>query len=593
MRSKSTMKVNPLASAGIGLRQMFARYPAAILCCCLLLLMGGNLFSNAWRETLTNDELVHIPSGYQYLVAGNFRLNPEHPPLVKMWACLPLLVVRPRVYLQPDGADQEFARFTVLASIEFWQTNQLRFQTISFWSRAPMVLLTLALGVLIFVYGRQLFGARAAVLAVALFSLEPTMLAHGWIVHTDVAAAFGYLLFFFTLQAYYRASTFPRALCVGLATGFALLTKFSLVILIPIFFLALAYLVVRASGFGVSRRRCVLQACLAFAAVLLLLNAAYYFQHPALARPEANFIAGTAPTPLAAERIFTWLRLLSKAFPTYYLFGLYTVFVHNHFGHPTSLLGQYSSFGWWYYFPVAFALKTSLPFLMLSVGAIGWALWAGIIGREKRLILLLVALAIYLGVSMASSINIGVRHIAPVFPLLFLLSGACLDRLLKCSRVRVARVLVVVLLGWMLVDGVRAYPDYLAFTNPLAFGKPAWALLSDSNVEWGQNIGELARYLDARGETNLVGSLSGGWATPPMYGIKLLDFAPPDLQSSSTKYVAIGAGFLNGTSVPPGLKDANGVELSEEQRRNYFAKYRSLRPEKVFGNSIYLYRKPE
>jgi len=587
------MKVNPLASAGIGLRQMFARYPAAILCCCLLLLMGGNLFSNAWRETLTNDELVHIPSGYQYLVAGNFRLNPEHPPLVKMWACLPLLVVRPGVYLQPDGADQEFARFTVLASIEFWQTNQLRFQTISFWSRAPMVLLTLALGVLIFVYGRQLFGARAAVLAVALFSLEPTMLAHGWIVHTDVAAAFGYLLFFFTLQAYYRASTFPRALCVGLATGFALLTKFSLVILIPIFFLALAYLVVRASGFGVSRRRCVLQACLAFAAVLLLLNAAYYFQHPALARPEANFIAGTAPTPLAAERIFTWLRLLSKAFPTYYLFGLYTVFVHNHFGHPTSLLGQYSSFGWWYYFPVAFALKTSLPFLMLSVGAIGWALWAGIIGREKRLILLLVALAIYLGVSMASSINIGVRHIAPVFPLLFLLSGACLDRLLKCSRVRVARVLVVVLLGWMLVDGVRAYPDYLAFTNPLAFGKPAWALLSDSNVEWGQNIGELARYLDARGETNLVGSLSGGWATPPMYGIKLLDFAPPDLQSSSTKYVAIGAGFLNGTSVPPGLKDANGVELSEEQRRNYFAKYRSLRPEKVFGNSIYLYRKPE
>jgi 4-amino-4-deoxy-L-arabinose transferase-like glycosyltransferase len=428
---------------------------------------------------------------------------------------------------------------------------------------------------------------------VALFSLEPTMLAHGWIVHTDVAAAFGYLLFFFSLQAYYRASTFPRALCVGLATGFALLTKFSLVILIPIFFLALAYLVVRASGFGVSRRRCVLQACLAFAAMLLLLNAAYYFQHPALARPEANFIAGTAPTPLAAERIFTWLRLLSKAFPTYYLFGLYTVFVHNHFGHPTSLLGQYSSFGWWYYFPVAFALKTSLPFLMLSVGAIGWALWAGIIGREKRLILLLVALAIYLGVSMASSINIGVRHIAPVFPLLFLLSGACLDRLLKCSRVRVARVLVVVLLGWMLVDGVRAYPDYLAFTNPLAFGKPAWALLSDSNVEWGQNIGELARYLDARGETNLVGSLSGGWATPPMYGIKLLDFAPPDLQSSSTKYVAIGAGFLNGTSVPPGLKDANGVELSEEQRRNYFAKYRSLRPEKVFGNSIYLYRKPE
>ena len=145
----------------------------------------------------------------------------------------------------------------------------------------------------------------------------------------------------------------------------------------------------------------------------------------------------------------------------------------------------------------------------------------------------------------------------------------------------------------MLVDSVRAYPNYLAFTNQLTFGKPAWALLSDSNVEWGQNIGELARYLNARGETNLVGSLSGGWATPPMYGVKLLDFAPRDLESANTKYVAIGAGFLNGSSVPPGLKDANGVELSEDQRRNYFSKYRTLLPEKVFGNSIYLYRKAE
>jgi hypothetical protein len=145
----------------------------------------------------------------------------------------------------------------------------------------------------------------------------------------------------------------------------------------------------------------------------------------------------------------------------------------------------------------------------------------------------------------------------------------------------------------MLVDVARVRPDYLSFTNALTFGRPGWQLLSDSNVEWGQDIGELAQYLKARGELNLVGSLSAGWATPPMYGIKLLDFAPADLRSSSTKYVAIGAGFLNGASVPPGLKDANGVELSDGQRRNYFEKYRTLKPEKVFGNSIYLYRKPE
>jgi 4-amino-4-deoxy-L-arabinose transferase-like glycosyltransferase len=581
------MRVNP----SINLRQIFTRHSATILCSCLLLLMAGNLLSNAWRASLTNDELVHIPSGYQYLRTGNFRLNPEHPPLIKMWASLPLLVVNPRVYLEPDGADQQFARFTVLASIEFWQRNQLRFHAIAFWSRVPMVLLTLALGVLIYVYGRQLFGARAALLAVALFSFEPTMLAHGWIVHTDIAAAFGYLFFFFTLHGYLRVSTLHRALWLGVATGVALLIKFSMVILIPMLAIALVYLVVKGPSFVVSRRTVILHACLMLAVVVLLLNAAYYFQHPALANPESKFIVDTAPTPLAAALITESLRLLSKVLPTYYLFGLYTVFVHNHLGHPTSLLGQASVFGWWYYFPVAFALKTSLPFLLLSVVAAGWALYTCVMDRDKRFVPLLVGLALYLAVSMNSSINIGVRHIAPVFPFLFLLGGACLDRILKWSQGRLARGLVAIVLGWMLVDCIRTYPHYLAFTNTLTFGKPGWALLADSNVEWGQDIGELAKYLQARGETSLVGALSAGWATPPMYGIKVLDFAPPDLQSSSTKYVAIGAGFLNGASVPAGFKDENGVELSDEQRRNYFAKYRSLAPEKVFGNSIYLYRK--
>jgi 4-amino-4-deoxy-L-arabinose transferase-like glycosyltransferase len=554
--------------------------------------MGANLLSVAARKSLTNDELVHIPSGYQYLVNGNFNLNPEHPPLVKMWASIPLLVVRPEVHRLTPAADEDFAQFTVNASIDFWKTNQNHFKAISFWSRVPMVLLTLALGALIFIYGRRLFGARAAIFAVALFSLEPTMLAHGRIVHTDVAAALGYLLFFFTLHAYFRAPTFSRALCFGLATGLALLTKFSLVILVPIFVAALGYAIWKAHRLESSGGKVALQAGLASLAVLILINAAYYFQHPALTRSQTSWIAGTATTPLISATLISAIRVLSKIFPTDYLFGLYAVFVHNHFGHPTSLLGHYSNFGWWYYFPVAFALKTSLPFLILAVVALCWAVWVAF-KREKRTILLLAAVALYMAVSMSSNIDIGVRHIAPVFPLFFLLGGSFLDWLLKTARSKVATVLVVVLLGWMFAVAIRAYPDYLSYTSPLTFGKPGWQLLNDSNIEWGEDIGELARYLHSHGETKLVGALSGSWVTPAMYGIQLLDFAPPDLKSSPTRYVAVGAGFLNGATVPTGLRDANGVELSEEQRRNYFAKYRTLRPEKVFGNSIYLYCKAE
>ena len=573
-------------------RRFVSRYKAESLCLCLLLVMGANLLSIAWRETVTNDELVHIPAGYHYIAAGDFSLNPEHPPLVKMWACLPLLIVRPKVYQLAERGNEDFAKFTVDASLEFWQMNQRRYHAIVFWSRVPVVLLTLALGVLIFVYGRQLFGTRAAMLSLAMFTLEPTMLAHGWIVHTDIAAALGYLLFLFALQAYYRKPTITYALFFSLVTAFALLTKFSLMILAPIFFGAFGLMILRAKRFASSRGRAALQALLASAVLCVLINAAYFFKHPQLPPAETNWITQTATT-LSPAHIVGWIGAFSKVLPTYYLFGNYTVLVHNHFGHPASLLGRYSNFGWWYYFPTAFALKTSLPFLLVSAGAVVWGLWSVLVKREQKVIPLLVAMLIYVLVSMSSNINIGVRHIAPLFPFLFLLGGAWLDRVWQRTRSRVPLIVVGILLSWMLVDCVRTYPHYLSFTNSLTFGKPDWQLLSDSNVEWGQDIGALAQYLHQRGETELVGSLSGGWAAAELCDIRLLDFAPPDLQAAGTRYVAIGAGFLNGSTVPAGLKDAHGVELTEEQRRNYFANYRTMAPEKVFGNSIYLYRAKE
>jgi len=186
-------------------REIVRRRPA-VLAACLLLLMAANLLSVAARKSITNDEVVHIPAGYQYLVRGNFRLNAEHPPLVKMWACLPLLIVRPRLYPLTEPVYEDFGQLTMRASLDFWNLNRDRFRTIVFLSRVPMVLLTLALGGLIFIYARRFFGERAAILSLALFSLDPTMLAHGRIVHTDIAAALGGPLFLFALQTYLPCS---------------------------------------------------------------------------------------------------------------------------------------------------------------------------------------------------------------------------------------------------------------------------------------------------------------------------------------------------------------------------------------------------
>lgn len=561
--------------------------PPGLLCAIILLVMGANLFSLIQRKSITNDEIVHIPAGYHYLYAGNFHLNPEHPPLAKMWASLPLLVLRPEVDLIDSASTESFARLSELSAIEFWRLNQERARTIGLWSRVPMIVLTIGLGILIFIFGKQLFGARAALFAVALFSIEPTMLAHGKIVHTDIAAAFGYLFFIFAMYRYYRNRTWSNALWFGLVTGVALLTKFSLVVLAPVFIGVLAYMVWKPQK--QSRRRMLGQASIALFTLLFIVNAAYLFKRT---QPEqASLNSFISAVPQSADRILAAIKIGSIIVPTPYLFGLSTVFIHNHDGHSASLLGQQRQFGWWYYFPIAFALKTTLPFLILSVLALCWAAMMVAFDKDRKVTLLFIAVVFYLAMSMTGNINIGIRHIAPIFPPLFLITGAFADRMLKSKRAsRAAALALVFLFGWMIFETVRVYPDYLSFTNQLSFGKPGWQLLSDSNVEWGEDIGSLAAYLHQQGETELVGSISGGWAVPQMYGIKLLDRAPANPESSGTRYVVLGAGFLNGSSLTPVYQDADGNELAGEALHNYFARYRTLEPEMVFGNSIYLYR---
>lgn len=178
------------------------KHGAELLSAGLLTVMSLQMLAVISRKCITTDEIVHIPAGYYHLVAGDFELNNEHPPLVKMWAALPLLFVQPDEPPAPNTEDENFMERTYGFHARFWQANKGRFESVTFWPRVMMIPITLALGVLIFVFARKLFGDTAAVISVGLYVLEPTVLAHGHIVHTDVPAALVYLLFFFALYQY-------------------------------------------------------------------------------------------------------------------------------------------------------------------------------------------------------------------------------------------------------------------------------------------------------------------------------------------------------------------------------------------------------
>jgi hypothetical protein len=187
--------------------------------------------------------------------------------------------------------------------------------------------------------------------------------------------------------------------------------------------------------------------------------------------------------------------------------------------------------------------------------------------------------------------DIGVRYYLPGYIFLFILSAGFLEGLLRKQTSRSKRLaylsVVVISISWMCVETVRAYPNYMPYMNQLASSRPDWWYLSDSNVEWGDDVKELAAYLRARGETRVQAMLLGGFATLDLYGVTYEDALPPP-EESPPRYTAIGASFLNGSTVP--FYQVDGKRISEEARVNTFDSFRHRTPEAVIGGSIYLYR---
>src|SRR5215213_10957155 len=188
---------------------------AGVLCVALLALMGAQMLAVVRQKSITVDEWVLIPAGLYHISEGDFRPVNEHPPVAKVLGAAPLLVAGAKPPPAAPGA-QGYEHFLGKFD-EFWDANVWRLDQLSFWARVPLIALTLLLGALVFVFARRHWGPRAALFAVALYSLEPTVLAHGRVVQTDVPSALALLLFSFALYAYLRAPTARGGVLTGLA----------------------------------------------------------------------------------------------------------------------------------------------------------------------------------------------------------------------------------------------------------------------------------------------------------------------------------------------------------------------------------------
>jgi 4-amino-4-deoxy-L-arabinose transferase-like glycosyltransferase len=539
------------------------------------------------RKSISTDEVVHIPAGYYHLVNGDFQFLNQHPPVSMMIGALPLLFMQPGELSEAEW--QKIPRddaFVFAVSQRFWTPNDSFYRAVSFWTRVPMIAFTMIFGIVIFLFARRLFGERAGVIALALFTLEPTVLAHGPLVHTDMTSAFALLLLAYAVYIYVTGPSLRRAIYLGAATGLAPLMKFSMVAVAPLAVFGVAALLIFAARLRLTRRAAFTQAAAIVFVSLLVINAGYYFNHRSFTEADNQWIVASFPT--RASLFLSSAHLLRYIVPTDFLLGTYWQIWHSVVGHDGSIFGQQGRFGWWYYFPAAFALKTTIPFVLTSIAAICWGLWRIVKRRDWTPAFVLVPFLLFTALVMESTINIGVRFYLPAYPFLFIMSGALLARV---SRTRTHKLLgpaiVAVVLGWCAVEVVRTYPNYIPYMNQLAYSHPHWWYLSDSNVEWGDSMPELASYLHARGETKVRAAMLGAWPLG-RYGIDFIDALEPATQQPGTKYTAIGASFLNGSTVPLG-PPGSGRE-TEAQRVNYFEEYRHRTPEAIIGNSIYVFR---
>jgi 4-amino-4-deoxy-L-arabinose transferase-like glycosyltransferase len=533
----------------------------------LLVLFAGELFVSVERQSLSWDEGDHIFAGYEAWRAADFGVNPEHPPLVKELAALPLLAMHLKAPSPKGLASFKDEAYFDGRDLIFENGGEAGAERIVLRARMAAALLSLLLALLVFLAGREMFGDAAGLFAMTLVVFEPNLIAHGAYVTTDMGVS---CFLFASIYAFYRYSKAPtagRLLLLGVAAGLTLAAKHSGVLLAPIA-AAIAAIEIAWPG-SVTRKTMTLRMALAFVAgtvvAVPVLWATYGFRYSA--RPGGGHMEPSLAEyakPLHGVEPWIYVHLAKgRLLPESYLFGLVDIRRLSTLSQsfPTYIFGQVQAHGVAYYFPAAFVIKSTLAFLVLILVVI-FAVVTGRLRARREVVFLTVPPLVYLLIATATGLNIGARHILPMYAFLAVLIGGAVSALARADR-RWAYA-VGVLLAWHAVSSMRAFPVTLAYSNEL-WGGPSqtYRYLTDSNVDWGQQLLDVKRYLDKRGVKDCW---FGYFATPVIrpsdYGIpcKLLPTAdslwmhtqidaPPQVQGT----VLVSVGTLSGYEFGSGV----------------------------------------
>jgi hypothetical protein len=409
----------------------------------LVAIATARIVSNDWPLSHTLDETIHFGGGMEWLWAGTYEWDASHPPLARL---------TPAILASLAGARLVPAVNPIDESMKIWGHGEHYDKMLAISRAGILPLFWLACAVL-FLWTRRIAGGTAAVAAVAVFTTIPPVLAHAGLITTDMAAtaftAAGALMSLLWAERPTRG----RTVLFGIVLGLGVLAKFSVPVFLPGIWLL--WLLWKRPSLAEIRVR-IVPALTALAIGCFVLWAGYRFS-----------LDGLVPAP----RFWAGLGMLLK---------------HNHDGHASYILGQRHQLGVWYFFPVTLLVKSPLA-LLIVLAIAAWKRPRGLTAP------VLYCLAILL-IAMSSHINIGVRHVLPIYVGFSVIAGVFAAELWKTR----ARFVIAALFAWQAVSGVIAQPDLISYTNEITRGHPEeW--VAESDLDWGQDMHRVAAFLNAHG----------------------------------------------------------------------------------------------
>lgn len=540
---------------------------------------GYRTFSQAY------DEPAHVACGMEWLDKGKYTLEPLHPPLARVAAAFGPYVAGLRsadVRMMHDARGDSYDLFamgdTILNRGNYWRNLALaRMGQIPFFVLGALV---------VFFWTRRLAGDVAAVLAVFCLVTLPPIVAFAGVAYTDLPVAVLMAASFFTFGEWLEKPGTRQTLLWAIATGLAVLCKLTALMFLPAGFLAIVLcrkLLKRAEKPSEVTLRAYLKAGIIAALVaMVVIWGGYRFSLQRLdemyARPKQD-IARLAKAPGALKYVAQRVIDLNPPVPAPAFFkGVTDDFRMNAVALPSYLLGRIRPGGWWYFFVVVLAVKTPIPFLLLSmIGVVSAVVLARRSGNWQIVAPAACVIALLL-VTMPVKVNLGIRHVLAVYPLLAVLAGYGGSWLYERSKRQWRPWFLGVFIGLLAWQGASLFErggDHLAYFNALAGSHPEHVALWGCDLDCGQDVGRLSKFLRERGVQQVSLAL---WTSadlthsnlPPFQVLTPSDY-PTGWVAASLEKVVTGDAF-------PARGDPHA-----------FAWLRQYKPVALIGNTISVY----